>query len=105
MEQKFTDLEYNRPAFEKVIEDFKSMIVEFQGANSYEEQKDIINRINVLRKDFSSSANLVSIRNSINTADEFYKGESCSLIKIPLLFQKWKRSIIALFVNQNLEMN
>ncbi len=75
MEQKFTELAYNRPAFAKVLEDFKSMIIEFENANSYQEQKDIINKINVLRKDFSSSANLVSIRNSINTADEFYKGE------------------------------
>ena len=76
MTTKFTEIQYSRPDFEKNLSDYTSLIGEFEKASSYESQKDIINKINFLRKEYMSATNIVSIRHSIDTSDVFYKEEN-----------------------------
>lgn len=76
MTTKFTEIQYTRPDFEKIIADYAQLIKDFDNAASYQIQKDIINKINSLKKDYLSATNIVSIRHSIDTANEFYKTEN-----------------------------
>lgn len=72
---KFKDYKYERPDMEKVESEFRGLITNFEEANSLEEQNSIMEDINTLRSHVDSMAQLVSIRNSINTKDEFYEKE------------------------------
>lgn len=72
---KFKDYQYVRPDMKKVEKDFTKLISSFREAASLEEQDKIMEEINSLRSDVESMAELVGIRNSINTVDEFYEKE------------------------------
>lgn len=72
---KFKDYKYERPDMEKVEKQFKSLMENFEKAQCLEEQDSIIEEINSLRSEVETMAELVSIRNSINTVDEFYEKE------------------------------
>lgn len=72
---KFSDYPYTRPDIEKIKTDFGTILSGFNQAISAEEQVQLVNRINVLRREFSTLYNLVTIRHSIDTRDEFYNAE------------------------------
>ena len=72
---KFKDYEYKRPDMEKVEEEIMYLIEEFEKANSSKEQNEIIGKINGIREEVESMSNLVYIRHSINTLDEYYDKE------------------------------
>jgi len=72
---KFKDYEYKRPDMEKVEEEIMYLIEEFEKANSSKEQNEIIGKINGIREEVESMSNLVYIRHSINTLDEYYEKE------------------------------
>ncbi|MER2088833.1 MAG: M3 family oligoendopeptidase [Sporosarcina sp.] len=71
----FEDYQYTRPIMEKVKADFDILLQEFRSASSYEQQNDVIKKINTIGKDYSTMANLVYIRASIDTQDEFHLKE------------------------------
>jgi len=60
---------------ESVKEDFNMLLEEFRSASSYELQNEVIEKINTIGKDYSTMANLVYIRASIDTNDEYYQKE------------------------------
>lgn len=72
---KFEDYQYARPDMESVKEDFNMLLEEFRSASSYELQNEVIEKINTIGKDYSTMANLVYIRASIDTNDDFYQKE------------------------------
>ena len=72
---KFEDYQYARPDMESLKEDFNMLLEEFRSASSYELQNEVIEKINTIGKDYSTMANLVYIRASIDTNDEFYQKE------------------------------
>jgi M3 family oligoendopeptidase len=72
---KFEDYQYSRPDMESVKEDFRILLEKFRTASSYELQNGVIENINTIGKDYSTMANLVYIRASIDTNDEFYQKE------------------------------
>ncbi|MBW4827862.1 MAG: M3 family oligoendopeptidase [Clostridiaceae bacterium] len=72
---KFKDYEYKRPDMKKVEEDIMSLIDEFEKANSSKAQNETIGKINSIREEVESMSNLVYIRHSINTLDEYYEKE------------------------------
>lgn len=72
---KFKDYQYVRPDMKKVEEDFTKLINSFREAASLSEQDKIMEEINSLRSEVESMSELVGIRNSINTVDEFYEKE------------------------------
>ncbi len=70
---KFTEYEYKRPDLPALKKAIRSLIEEFKQAPTVEEQSEVIEKINAYRRDFSTQSNLVYIRASIDTTDEFYQ--------------------------------
>lgn len=71
----FKDYEYKRPNLEQDKATFQVLLTKFKEASSVEEQNEAIENINAFRNDYSTHANLVYIRASIDTNDEFYQKE------------------------------
>lgn len=72
---KFHEYPYVRPEFETVNAAFNHSLTQFKQASSFEEQDKIMTDINALRNEVESMMVLVSVRNSIDTTDEFYDAE------------------------------
>lgn len=66
---------------------FNTLFNSFDEANSFEEQDKIMREINNLRRDFESMANIVYIRHTIDTNDEFYEKEQNSFNEAIPLYQ------------------
>ena len=71
----FDEYKYERPIIENIKVVFNELLQAFKSAGSYEEQNDVIEKINNIGSDYSTQANLVYIRASIDTNDEFYQIE------------------------------
>jgi len=72
---KFSDYKYQRPDLEQVKKDLESQL-ELIGTNqSLEVEKQAIHKMFEINDQIGSLAVLVSIRNSLNTKDEFYEKE------------------------------
>ncbi|WP_066252399.1 M3 family oligoendopeptidase [Neobacillus drentensis] len=71
----FENYTYIRPNLEEVTEKFYFSLESLKTANSVEEQSNVMNEINKLRNDLGTMFNLVYIRHSIDTNDDFYKDE------------------------------
>ena len=71
----FKDFDYKRPNIEDLKAQQLAIIEQFKKAQSVEEQSDLIEKFNVLSNDYSTMANIVFIRASIDTTDEFYQSE------------------------------
>ena len=72
---KFEDYQYSKLNMAEVKQDFDELLQEFRSASSYDQQNEVIEKINTIGKDYSTMANLVYIRASIDTNDEFYQKE------------------------------
>ena len=72
---KFKDYKYERPNYEEIKKSFLELVDKIKNASTYDEQKLHINQLNNIRKHIETMSTLASIRNSINTADEFYDKE------------------------------
>lgn len=71
----FENYEYTRPDIGKMKKEFLELLEYFRNANSFEEQNEIIEKVNRIGSNYSTQANLVIIRSSIDTNDEFYSKE------------------------------
>ena len=85
---KFEDFQYARPDMNEIKNEFKVFLEEFRNANSFEQQNEVIEKINAIGNDFSTQANLVYIRASIDTNDEFYQNEQDNFDEIEPEFQE-----------------
>ena len=72
---KFNDYEYVRPDYDKIRDQYLSLINDFKNATTADQQYLFLKKINALSKEVETMGQLVYIRNSINTADEFYDSE------------------------------
>lgn len=72
---KFNEYVYERPDVEAFGKKFKDLLNGFTSAATYEEQDQAMTEINKLRSEFDTLQQIVSIRHSIDTNDEFYKEE------------------------------
>ncbi|MFA7549881.1 MAG: M3 family oligoendopeptidase, partial [Sedimentibacter sp.] len=72
---KFNEYEYVRPDYDILKEKYLDLINNFKNSTTADEQYSFIKRINALSNEVETMAQLVYIRNSINTADEFYDKE------------------------------
>ena len=72
---KFNEYEYIRPDYDKVKEKYLNLINDFKNSTTADEQYSYLKRINALSNEVETMSQLVCIRNSINTADEFYDKE------------------------------
>lgn len=73
---KFSEYEYKRPDFESIKGQYTDLINNFNSSKSANEQYTYVKKINELQKETETMAQLVAIRNSINTADNFYDKEN-----------------------------
>ncbi|CAM3477593.1 M3 family oligoendopeptidase [Saccharibacillus sp. WB 17] len=71
----FQQFEYVRPNIDQLKINFKECITRFEAAATIGEQESVMHEINALRNSFDTQHQLVSIRHSIDTTDEFYKAE------------------------------
>lgn len=72
---KFNEYQYERPDVKAFELTFKELLSQFTSAGTYEEQDQAMTEINKQRSKFDTLEQLVSIRHSIDTNDEFYKAE------------------------------
>ncbi len=72
---KFEDFKYERPDMDRFKQEFTQALETFKNASSATEQEKAMDEINRLRFDFRTMQTLASIRNSIDTKDEFYDKE------------------------------
>ena len=84
----FEEYQYERPVIDELKSKFDALLTEFKDANSYEQQDEIITKINELGSDFSTQMNLAYIRASIDTNDVFYQGERDYLDEISPEYQE-----------------
>lgn len=73
---KFNEYEYKRPDYESIKNSYTKLIDMFNNSKDANEQYSYVQQINELQKETETMAQLVAIRNSINTADEFYDNEN-----------------------------
>ena len=91
---KFEDFQYARPDMNDIKNDFTILLEEFRNANSFEQQNEVIEKINAIGNEFSTQANLVYIRASINTNDEFYQKERDYFDEIEPEYQELRYCIL-----------
>lgn len=73
---KFQDYKYERPNYEKIKKSFLDLVNKIKSADYYKNQHGYIMELNNIRKHIETMSTIASIRNSINTADEFYEKET-----------------------------
>ncbi len=73
---QFKDFQYVRPEYEKIKVQYTELLNKFNDSKSANEQYLYLQKINELQKEIDTMAQLVAVRNSINTADEFYDKEN-----------------------------
>lgn len=73
---KFNEYAYERPELDEIKGKFTKALQKFTDANDVEKQVEAINEINVIRNYVGTMSNLVYIRHTIDTTDEFYKAEN-----------------------------
>ena len=73
---KFQDYKYERPNYEEIKKSFSDLVNKIKTADNYKDQHTYIMELNNIRKHIETMSTLASIRNSINTADEFYEKET-----------------------------
>ncbi len=73
---KFKNFPYTRPDFDQLQIDLQKLAEEFNASKNAEEQIDVIERYFKLSDEAASNGTLASIRNSIDTKDEFYDAET-----------------------------
>ena len=72
---KFKDYEYKRPNLEELEKIIRQQMAYLTDKHTAEEQLKAYHKIDELLQEMSSYATIASIRNSINTKDEFYEEE------------------------------
>jgi len=72
---KFSEYAYERPNIDEAKHKFKTLLLNFQAATSFEEQSTIIAQFDDLREEIDAMQNICFIRHTIDTTDKFYEGE------------------------------
>lgn len=73
---KFNEFKYQRPDIEKTISDIQRITKALEVEGDYDKVIELIEEYNRISADFSTNVTLCSIRNTINTVDEFYEAEN-----------------------------
>lgn len=77
-ENKFTfsEIEYERPDFQEIVENAKKIEERIQAAESYDEVKTCLKDMEKMEGHMSTMTTIVHIRHTIDTRDEFYEKEN-----------------------------
>lgn len=79
---KFSEYVYERPNIDEVSNEVIAIADEIAIAKSKDEAVSLIQKAEKITNHFQTMSTICSIRNSINTEDEFYKKEQEFLMKI-----------------------
>ncbi|MET3574568.1 M3 family oligoendopeptidase [Bhargavaea ullalensis] len=71
----FSDYKYTRPDLDALKQQWRSLLDRFEKAGTAEDQNVVIEELNRLSEDYSTQENLVYIRASVDTNDEYYQKE------------------------------
>ncbi|GAV13461.1 M3 family oligoendopeptidase [Paenibacillus sp. NAIST15-1] len=96
---KFSEYAYVRPDAKQIEQQMKRLIRSFEAAESFEQQDDIMSDINKLRNEFDTQVQMVSIRHSIDTNDEFYKAEQEYMDEVVPVIQEYITDYYRALVN------
>ena len=89
---KFNEMKYSRVDAEKFNKTIDGLMEEFKSASSAEEQFAVHKKYTKEDNDISTMYTLASIRNSIDTSDEFYDGEMMYYNeKMPVISEKMQQ--------------
>jgi M3 family oligoendopeptidase len=72
---KFSQYEYVRPDIDSLKLEFKDLLGQFQRAESFEKQSELIATIDQLREEVDVMQNICHIRHTIDTTNKFYESE------------------------------
>jgi M3 family oligoendopeptidase len=72
---KFTEMLYQRPDMKELEVKFNEVLAKFNTCDNFEQANLIMVEINELRSDIESMAELVTIRHSVDTTNNFYEIE------------------------------
>lgn len=72
---KFNELPYERPDLKSFTEKLNNCISDFEKSENFEMALDSYNKFSDLMTEFITLSQIVYVRNSINTKDEFYEKE------------------------------
>lgn len=72
---KFSEFKYERPNYESNKKQISIIVENIKTSCTYKEQKKHVDKLNEIRNNIETMSTLCSIRNSINTQDEFYEKE------------------------------
>lgn len=72
---KFEEYQYVRPDISNMEEKFNDLLKRFTASETFEAQDQAMAEINEVRNEFESMSQIVAIRHTIDTNDEFYKEE------------------------------
>lgn len=73
--QKFSELPYVRPDIAAVAAQYEAYNEAFRKAEAYEEAKAVFQKVQELETELGTISSLCSIRNTMDTTDEFYDAE------------------------------
>ena len=74
--EKFSELTYVRPSLEETQKQLQEQLEHFLSAATYDEAKEAFLKRQEINNEFRTMNVIASIRTDMNTADEFYAGES-----------------------------
>ncbi|MBP5250531.1 MAG: M3 family oligoendopeptidase [Lachnospiraceae bacterium] len=97
--EKFSKINYVRPDYKEIKKKVSELLKKYEKASSYEEQKKITLEIEDIYKDLYDMEVVSSVRNTINTADEFYENEENYIRKESAGLTKIRRKQSELSIN------
>lgn len=84
---KFAEYPYKRPVMEQVQAEFAALLDRFESADSLLEQNQVFEAVNKVRWQFETMRELVYVRHTVNTKDEFYEQENAFFDDAEPLYQ------------------
>lgn len=96
---KFEEFKYERPNVEELEKNYKILLKKIVSAQSADEQIKVFDQLNRLRRNFATMAVLCSIRNSLNTHDEFYEKEQEFFDEYEPIFSSFENQLTKALVN------
>ena len=104
---KFNDMHYERPDIQDVETNFRELLSKFSSAETLDEQVRVIEDVNALRNHFMSMSTLASIRNSIDTRNDYYREEKSYFNQVNPTFEsleiEFRRAITSSEYRKELE--
>ncbi|MDR1705316.1 MAG: M3 family oligoendopeptidase, partial [Clostridiales bacterium] len=104
---KFSEMPYERPDYERVNERFASLLTRFKAAESLDECLDVYREYDEYSQNIESAFTIAMIRNSLNTADEFFEAEKAyideTMPKLAEVMQEFTKALLTSPYRNDLE--